>query len=375
VEGWMRFVLKEKLKRLKFFLKDWSKEEYGGLEGRINGLVLDISALDSRGEVSGLSNQEVASTSRKGKFEELWCFLKCKEALIFQRSRSKWLKDGDGNTNFFHGCIKARSRLNSIAALRVDDRWVEAHSLIKEAVFSYFENHVTSTPRVRPKLDNAIFPSISDLENVGLTSPFTMEEIEEVVKQSDGNKSPGPDGFNFAFLKKFWDMIKGDVRMMFDQFHGNACLPKSLLSYFVALIPKVNSPFSLTDFRPISLLGCLYKLIAKVLAKRLDKVMDPIIASNQSAFLKGRNLVDGVVVVNEVVEAAKKKRKDCLIFKVDFEKAYDSVEWGFLEYMLHRFGFCEKWIQWIQACVFAGSLSVLVNGSPTFEINIQRGLK
>jgi hypothetical protein len=112
-----------------------------------------------------------------------------------------------------------------------------------------------------------------------------------------------------------------------------------------------------------------------VLARRLAKVMDSVIGSNQSAFIKGRNLVDGVVVVNEVVDLAKRTNRECLIFKVDFEKAYDSVDWGFLDYMLHRFGFCEKWIDWIQACVFAGNLSILVNGSPTPEISIQRGLK
>ncbi|MCH82363.1 LINE-1 reverse transcriptase like [Trifolium medium] len=103
--------------------------------------------------------------------------------------------------------------------------------------------------------------------------------------------------------------------------------------------------------------------------------MHSLIASNQSAFIKGRNLVDGVVVVNEVVDSAKKLGKECLIFKVDFEKAYDSVDWGFLEYMLRRFGFCEVWIGWMKACVFGGNLLVLVNGSPTGEINIQRGLK
>jgi hypothetical protein len=122
-------------------------------------------------------------------------------------------------------------------------------------------------------------------------------------------------------------------------------------------------------------LGCLYKIIAKVLANRLSKVMNVIIAPTQSVFLKNRNLVDGVLVVNEVVDLAKKTGRECMVFKVDFEKAYDSVDWGFLEYMLHRFGFCYKWIRWIRACVFAGNLSVLVNGSPTKEFNIQRGLK
>ncbi|MCI00911.1 LINE-1 reverse transcriptase like, partial [Trifolium medium] len=80
---------------------------------------------------------------------------------------------------------------------------------------------------------------------------------------------------------------------------------------------------------PISLLGCLYKLFAKVLASRLGNVLNSVIASNQSAFLKGRNLVDGVMVVNEVVDLAKRTGKDCMIFKVDFEKAYDSVDWSF----------------------------------------------
>jgi hypothetical protein len=116
--------------------------------------------------------------------------------------------------------------------------------------------------------------------------------------------------------------------------------------------------------------GCLYKLIAKVLA-----VMNSIVAQSQSAFLKGRFLMDGVLVVNEVVDLAKKSGKSCLIFKVDFEKAYDSVEWSFLDYMLGRFGFCDKWREWIRACVFAGNMSVLVNGCATEEINIQRGLK
>ncbi|MCI14026.1 RNA-directed DNA polymerase (Reverse transcriptase) [Trifolium medium] len=103
--------------------------------------------------------------------------------------------------------------------------------------------------------------------------------------------------------------------------------------------------------------------------------MNSIVASTQSAFLKGRLLVDGVLIVNEVVDLAKKSGKDCLIFKVDFEKAYDSVDWSFLEYMLERFGFCVKWREWIRACVFAGNMSILVNGSATEEINIQRGLK
>jgi len=109
--------------------------------------------------------------------------------------------------------------------------------------------------------------------------------------------------------------MKDEMRIMFDQFHVNESLQKGLLAYFVTLIPKVSSPLSLKDFRPISLLGCLYKLLAKVLASRLACVINSIISKSQSAFIKGRNLVDGVLVANELVDYAKKSMKEFWFLK------------------------------------------------------------
>jgi hypothetical protein len=369
----MGFVLKEKLKTVKGDIKVWRKEEYGRIEEKIPFLTSNIRRLDLKGEEGLLSSQEVGD--RKRWFCELWKILRNKDRLLFQRSRVKWLKEGDANSKYFHGCMKARQRRNAIYCLKVGERWLDSSEEIIGEVVNYFTSHFSSTFWIRPTINGVLFPAISGEENRALEEPFSLGEIEEVVKVSDGNKSPGPDGFNFAFVKKFWSLIKGEVRIMFDQFHGNASLPNGLLSYFITLIPKVPNPTALGDFRPISLLGCLYKLIAKVLAGRLSKVMNSVVSNSQTAFLKGRHLVDGVVVINEIVDLAKKFGRECLIFKVDFEKAYDSVDWGFLEYMLRRFNFGGKWIEWIKACVFAGSLSVLVNGSPTNEINIHRGLK
>nr|KYP71360.1 Retrovirus-related Pol polyprotein LINE-1 [Cajanus cajan] len=119
----------------------------------------------------------------------------------------------------------------------------------------------------------------------------------------------------------------------------------------------------------------MYKILAKVLANRLKKVLPAVIDKNQSAFLEGRNLLHSVVVANEVVDEAKKKRKNCLFFKVDYEKVYDSVNWNFLKYMLRRLGFCNKWIAWISVCLESSSISVLVNGSPTQEFKPQKGLR
>jgi hypothetical protein len=242
---------------------------------------------------------------------------------------------------------------------------------VREAAVNYFTNHFANEGWQRPSLDGIDFPQLS-LEKVDmLTVIFTLEEITEVVRSCDGTKSPGPDGFSFAFINEFWELMRIDIRILFDQFHANACLPKCLLSYFLTLIPKISSPQALGDFRPISLIGCIYKLVAKVLVARLAKVVGELVPNNQTTFIKGRQLVESVVVVNEVIDYAKRAGKECLILKVDFEKAYDSVDWGFLDYMLQRFGFGAKWRAWMKACICSGSMSVLVNGSPTEEISIK----
>jgi hypothetical protein len=371
--GWMAVILKEKLKGLKSILRVWNKENYGQMDSKMNNLIEDIKRLDLKSESLGISEEEVLL--RKRKFSEMWQLRRCKESTIRQQSRQTWLREGDSNSRFFHASVKSRGKRNLISALQVGETWLESPADIRQATVDNFKLKFSTVSWLRPKLDGVSFPSLSEEENCWLTRPFALEELESMVKECDGNKSPGPDGFNFAFVKALWNVFKGEIRIMFDQFHGIGSLPKSFTSYFVALIPKINSPFSLGDFRPISLLGCLYKMIAKVLTARLAHAMDGLVASTQSAFLKGRHLVDGVVVINEVVDLAKRNGKSCMIFKVDFEKAYDSVEWSFLDYMLDRFGFCSKWKDWIHACVFAGSMSVLINGSPSEEINIQRGLK
>lgn len=111
------------------------------------------------------------------------------------------------------------------------------------------------------------------------------------------------------------------------------------------------------------------------MAGRIKKVLDPVISLKQSAFLANMNILDGIVVINEVVYFAIKTKKKCFILKVDFENAYDSVSWNFLDYMMSRFGFYVKWRSWIKKCIFSGRGSMLVNESPIKEFSMQKGLK
>jgi hypothetical protein len=140
------------------------------------------------------------------------------------------------------------------------------------------------------------------------------------------------------------------------EFHHNAVLPKAITSSFLTLVPKKDHPRVLSDYRPICLVSSLYKILSKVLADRLKKVLGKLIDKVQSAFLSKRQIFDGVLVINELVDLAKQRDDNCLLFKVDFERAYDTVSWKFLEYMMERMGFADTWLRWIRSCVCQSSM-------------------
>jgi len=148
-----------------------------------------------------------------------------------------------------------------------------------------------------------------------------------------------------------------------------------------SLSRNVNSSISssiarfLNEFRPISLVGCVHKILYKILTNRLKNLLSSVIDTNQSAFLGGRGMLDSILVANEIVDFLKKEKRSGVLAKVDFEKAYDSVKWNFLYYMLGRLGFNSKWIKWIKACMESTTISILVNGSPTDEFTPKRGIR
>ncbi|PNX70644.1 cysteine-rich receptor-like protein kinase, partial [Trifolium pratense] len=138
-------------------------------------------------------------------------------------------------------------------------------------------------------------------ENDLLLQPFSEEDVREVIWNCDGNKSLGPDGYNFNFLKECWPTLKCDVMEFLNEFHRNAVLPKAVTASFLALIPKKDHPQHLSEYRPICLIGILYKILSKLLAARLKNVMGKLISTCQSAFLPRRQILDGVVVLNEII--------------------------------------------------------------------------
>ncbi|GJY73440.1 RNA-directed DNA polymerase, eukaryota [Tanacetum coccineum] len=188
------------------------------------------------------------------------------------------------------------------------------------------------------------------------------------------DKSPGPDGFTFGFYRHYWSVIEHDVFDAVNYFFNSGIIPKGGNPSFITLIPKIPAANLVKDFRPICLIGSIYKIIAKILANRLVGVLDNIVHEVQSAFISGRQILDGPFILNEILQWCKTKKKQSLIFKVDFEKAFDSVRWDFLDDVLKKFGFGNKWCDWIQSCLTSSRGSILVNGSPTKEFQFCKGL-
>lgn len=169
--------------------------------------------------------------------------------------------------------------------------------------------------------------------------------------------------------------MKTEICAFIHEFHRTGKFVRDFNPSFIVLIPKKDNPLSLRDYRPISLINSMYKILAKILETRMAAVLPKVISDSQSAFLRSRSISDGILITNEVIDKAKQEKKEVLIFKADFEKAFDNVNWNFLDHMLFKLGFNETWRRWIRTCISSASTSILVNGSPTKEFELGRGLR
>ncbi|GKU98657.1 hypothetical protein SLEP1_g11630 [Rubroshorea leprosula] len=373
VQGWGGFILKEKLKKTKEFLRVWSKTSLQEVDRKIEESKEEMNRIDVKAEKCSLTKEDLFL--RSSHYTELLKNMQLKEEMAQQKARKNWLKIGDANTSFFHNCIKGRWRRNEINVISIGGEEFRQVGDIKQGMMKYFENLFTDEGWTRPKLEGLKFRTILEADRCMLTKPFTEEEVKTAVWNCDSTKAPGPDGFTLGFIKSEWEVIKADIMEFLKDFHSNRKLVKGSNASFLVLIPKTENPQGVEEYRPISLIGCTYKILAKLLANRLSKTLNSIIGENQSAFIEGRQLVDGVVVANEAIDRARKRKSRCFIFKINFEKAYDKVSWSFLDYMMERMGFDIVWRGWISECLRSNTVSILVNGSATKEFSMTKGLR
>ncbi|GJV85190.1 RNA-directed DNA polymerase, eukaryota, partial [Tanacetum coccineum] len=326
----------KKLKILKGRIRSWVKDEKEKahvLKNSLKKKLADIDPIVDKGEVTSdvleVRLDTMNSLTKKENMEPIE---------LAQKAKIKWSIEGDENSKYFHDIINKKRNNLAIRGIIVDGEWIE-------------------DPNV-------------DLERV-----FSKDEIKQAVWDCGLDKSPGPDGFTFGFYRKFWSLLEDDVVDVVCFFYSNGFCLKGINSSFIALIPKSQGANLVKDFRPISLIGSIYKIIAKLLDNRLVTVLDGLVNEVQFAFIANRQILDGSFILNDLIYLCKAKKKQSLIFKVDIEKAFDSVRWDFLDDILKKFSFGPRWRDWIQSCLKSSRGSILVNGSPTSEFQFYKGLK
>jgi hypothetical protein len=211
-----------------------------------------------------------------------------------------------------------------------------------------------------------------------LLHDFSAVEVRKALDSIGDLKAPGPDGTLSLFYKKFWDIVGEQVTSEVLGVLNGGPFPQGWNETTIVLIPKVSTPLSIKDLRPISLCNVLYKLVSKVLANRLKNILPEVISSTQSAFVPGRLITDNILIAYELTHYLKRKQKGktgYAAIKLDMSKAYDRVEWCFLQDMMRKLGFHPRWIDLIMKCVSSLSYRIKVNRVLTEPFLPERGLQ
>ncbi|KAG7536796.1 Endonuclease/exonuclease/phosphatase superfamily [Arabidopsis suecica] len=353
----------------------WSKEKQLNSKQKIalcrNSLELAIVSPESNTELLTKLNEELSIAYKEE--EEFWK----------QRSRQLWLTLGDKNTGFFHAITKGRKAINKFSVFEDEagKKYYEEDKILG-VIVDYYQQLFTkqdSNERDRKEtIQEAILPCITEEMNDKLITIPSANEIRLACFSIHADKAPGPDWFSASFFQTNWENIKEQIIQEVQQFFISGELPRNINKTHVRLIPKIRSPQKMADYRPIALCSVYYKIIAKILTKKLHPLLSNIISENQSAFVPQRAISDNVLISHEVLHYLHTSgaKKSCYMAVIsDMSKAYDRIEWTFVKLVLERLDFHQRWVTWIMQCMTSVSYSYLLNGFAQRLVTPQRGLR
>lgn len=378
VVGSEMFRVSSKLKELKKDIMSFSKLNYSDLEKRVQEALVVLTDA----QLSMLSNPSVANAAVESEANRKWEILaKAEESFFYQRSRIKWIDEGDQNSAYFHRITSTRQGLNHIHFL-VDDNGcsIESQHGIQNHCVDYFKGLLGSSEGqslfCQDDITALLNFSCSDEQKTGLDQLFTMEEIKAAFFSLPKNKTSGPDGYSAEFFTSCWSVIGAEVSAAISEFFSSGTMLKQWNATNLVLIPKIQNASKVSEFRPISCLNTMYKVISRLLSNRLKSVLCSVISHSQSAFMPGRLLSENVLLASEIVQGYNRRNiEPRAMLKVDIRKAFDSIRWDFVLASLAALGFPDRFIGWIKECVCSPSFSIAVNGMTAGYFKSSRGLR
>ena len=376
VHGSPMYIIHHKLKSLKPKLKRWNKTEVGNFHQNVD--LTHQQLLDAQLALDQLD------FSLERSQDELMCLTNYNQPLHilndFWKDKPKNAKfiNGDRNTSYLHRSVKIREVQSFISLLKHGDEVLTDASDIEAHVLHYFTNIFAVTPHHDVNdLPDMLIPSlVSDADNALLTSLPSAADIKNVVMDLSGDSAPGPDGYPGYFYQSFWHIIGSDVVRATQFFFTSNSIMNNLNSNLLILIPKVKGADRLDNFRPIALANFQFKIITKILADRVGLVASKIVLVHQRGFIPGTHIQDCIMTASKVVNTLHKKTYGGnLALKIDVRKAFDTLNWSFLLYVLKCFGFNQCFCNWISTILHSAKLSVSINGKAVGFFKCTRGVR
>ena len=323
------FKITDRIKSCQSHLQNWNWNVFGNVHQVLRQKKERLQLLEARDSL----HEDAEEIQRVKK--EINEVLMREEIMWNQRSRALWIKWGNRNTRFFHATANQRRRKNSIVGLQdANGVWNEDKEGIERIIMDYFTSiYRSDQPASFEDSLSAITNRVSTDMNAELIAEFRAEEVWNALQQMHPTKSPGPDGMSPIFFKNYWDIVGVEVVNCVLNALNSGCMPGGINDTFICLIPKVKSPQKITEFRPISLCNVIYKIMSKILANRLKRILPVVIDESQSAFVPGRLITDNVLVAFETMHCINQRNKGkeaLMAIKLDMSKAYDRVEWAYL---------------------------------------------
>lgn len=307
--------------------------------------------------------------------------MKAEEAFFSQRASISWLKEGDSNIAYFHRMVASRKSQNHIHFLFDSrDQKIESQKSIRDHCVNYFSEllggEVCLSGLIQSDMDRLLPFRSNQTQQQSMVKMFSKEEIKEAFFSLPRNKTSGPDGYSSEFFKGCWRVVGPEITEAVLEFFREGHLLKQWNATTLVLIPKFPTASRTTDFRPISCLNTMYKVISKLLASRLQGLLSQVISSSRSAFMPGRLRAEIVLLATEIVQGYNRRNiEPRAMLKVDIQKAFDSVNWSFILSALRALRIPEFFVGWISECITTPTFSVCLNGNSSGYFKSSKGLR